>query len=185
MKAWIHDILLVGAGFAAGAYFMHVRMRNEYQKFADEQIEDVRKHFEVSKKNLDKLVETEAQKKAVELISGPYRQVEDPEKPDKEPLEAIEIIEPDEFGCDDDYETSFLTLYADGVLAYDSDGSFVDDIESVVGQKALDAMGKFMPDTIHVRNHTYHKDYEVVKALQSYADVYREREEEELWRLTI
>ena len=62
MKAWIHDILLVGAGFAAGAYFMHVRMRNEYQKFADEQIEDVRKHFEVSKKNLDKLVETEAQK---------------------------------------------------------------------------------------------------------------------------
>ena len=158
MKAWIHDILLVGAGFVAGAYFMHVRMRNEYQKFADEQIEDVRKHFEVSKKNLDKLVETEAQKKAVELISGPY---------------------PDEFGCDDDYETSFLTLYADDVLAYDSDGSVVDDIESVVGQKALDAMGKFMPDTIHVRNHTYHKDYEVVKALQNYAEVYREREEED------
>lgn len=179
MKTWIHDILLVGAGFVAGAYFMHVRMRNEYQKFADEQIEDVRKHFEVSKKNLDKLVESEAQKKAVELISGPYRQVEDPEKPDKEPLEAIEIIEPDEFGCDDDYETSFLTLYADDVLAYDSDGSVVDDIESVVGQKALDAMGKFMPDTIHVRNHTYHKDYEVVKALQNYADVYREREEED------
>ena len=139
----------------------------------------MRKHFEVSKKNLDKLVETEAQKKAVELISGPYRQVEDPEKPDKEPLEAIEIIEPDEFGCDDDYETSFLTLYADDVLAYDSDGSVVDDIESVVGQKALDAMGKFMPDTIHVRNHTYHKDYEVVKALKNYAEVYREREEED------
>ena len=75
--------------------------------------------------------------------------------------------------------TSFLTLYADDVLAYDSDGSVVDDIESVVGQKALDAMGKFMPDTIHVRNHTYHKDYEVVKALQNYADVYREREEED------
>ena len=41
MKTWIHDILLVGAGFAAGAYFMHVRMRGEYQKFADAQIEDV------------------------------------------------------------------------------------------------------------------------------------------------
>ena len=33
MKNWIRDILLVGAGFAAGAYFMHVRMRGEYQKF--------------------------------------------------------------------------------------------------------------------------------------------------------
>ena len=42
MKNWIRDILLVGAGFAAGAYFMHVRMRGEYQKFADAQIEDVR-----------------------------------------------------------------------------------------------------------------------------------------------
>lgn len=41
MKNWIRDILLVGAGFAAGAYFMHVRMRGEYQKFADAQIEDL------------------------------------------------------------------------------------------------------------------------------------------------
>ena len=48
MKAWIHDILLIGAGFVAGAYFMHARMRNEYQKFADEQTADVRKPFEVS-----------------------------------------------------------------------------------------------------------------------------------------
>lgn len=45
MKNWIRDILLVGAGFAAGAYFMHVRMRGEYQKFADAQIEDVREHY--------------------------------------------------------------------------------------------------------------------------------------------
>ena len=105
--------------------------------------------------------------------------MDDPEKPDKPPLEPIEIIEPDEFGADDDYESSFLTLFADGVLAYDSDGTKVDNIEDVVGQKALDSMGKFMPDGIHVRNHTYHKDFEVVKALQNYADVYPEREEED------
>lgn len=179
MKTWIRDILLVGAGFAAGAYFMHVRMREEYQKFADAQIEDVREHYKKKEQTIDEQVKAEAQKQAVDLISGPYRQESDREKPDKEPLEPIEIIEPDEFGCDDDYETSFLTLYADGVLAYDSDGSKVDDVEAVVGQKALDSIGKFMPDGIHVRNHTYHKDFEVVKALQNYADVYRERGEED------
>ena len=65
------------------------------------------------------------------------------------------------------------------MLAYDSDGSKVDDVEAVVGQKALDSIGKFMPDGIHVRNRTYHKDFEVVKALQNYADVYRERGEED------
>lgn len=32
---------------------------------------------------------------------------------------------------------------------------------------------------LDVRNHAYHKDFEVVKALQNYADVYREREEED------
>ena len=99
--------------------------------------------------------------------------------PDRPRLEPIEIIEPEEFGCDDEYETSFLTLYKDGVLAYDSDGSKVDDVEAVVGQKALDSIGKFMPDGIHVRNHNYHKDFEVVKALQNYADVYPDQVEEE------
>ena len=173
------DILLVGVGFAAGAYFMHVRMRKEYEEYAEAQIEDVKEHFKKREENLDAKIKEEAQKQAVDLLTGPYRQVKDPETPDRPSLEPIEIIEPEEFGCDDEYETSFLTLYKDGVLAYDSDGSKVDDIEAVVGQKALDSIGKFMPDGIHVRNHTYHKDYEVVKALQNYADVYREREEED------
>lgn len=179
MKNWMIDILFAGAGFLAGAYFMHVRMRKEYQEFADAQIKDVQEHYKAKEKNLDKKIEDEAQKKAVELISGPYRQVDDPEKPDRAPMEPIEIIEPDEFGADDDYETSFLTLFADGVLAYDSDGSKVDDIEEVVGKKALGSIGKYMPDGIHVRNHAFHKDFEVVKALQNYADVYPDREEED------
>lgn len=173
------DILLVGVGFAAGAYFMHVRMRKEYEKYAEAQIEDVKEHYKVRKEELDKMIDDAAQKKAVDLLTGPYRQVEAPETPDRPSLEPIEIIEPEEFGCDDEYETSFLTLYKDGVLAYDSDGSKVDDIEAVVGQKALDSIGKFMPDGIHVRNHNYHKDFEVVKALQNYADVYPDRVEEE------
>lgn len=179
MNNMMRDILLVSAGFAAGAYFMHIRMRSKYQKFADEQIKDVYDHYKTKEENLDKKVAEEAQKKAVELISGPYRQERDPEMPDKEPLEPIEIIPPEEFGEDDDYETSFLTLFADGVLAYDSDGTRVDDVEGVVSRKALDSMGKFMPDGIHVRNHTYHKDFEIVKALQNYADVYPEAEEED------
>lgn len=173
------DILLVGVGFAAGAYFMHVRMRKEYERYAEAQIADVQEHYKMRKEQLDKMIDDAAQKKAVDLLTAPYRQVKDPETPDRPSLEPIEIIEPEEFGCDDEYETSFLTLYKDGVLAYDSDGSKVNDIEAVVGQKALDSIGKFMPDGIHVRNHTYHKDYEVVKALQNYADVYREREEED------
>lgn len=80
MKNWIRDILLVGAGFAAGAYFMHVRMRGEYQKFADAQIEDVREHYKKKEQHIDEQIKAEAQKQAVDLISGPYRQESDREK---------------------------------------------------------------------------------------------------------
>lgn len=179
MKNWMINILAGSVGFLAGAYFMHVRMRKEYEEYAEAQIEDVKEHFKKREENLDAKIKEEAQKQAVDLLTGPYRQVKDPETPDRPRMEPIEIIEPEEFGCDDEYETSFLTLYKDGVLAYDSDGSKVDDIEAVVGQKALDSIGKFMPDGIHVRNHNYHKDFEVVKALQNYADVYPDRVEEE------
>lgn len=179
MKKLIRDILIAGAGFAAGAYFMHVRMRDEYQKFADEQIEDVRNHYAERQKHIDEKIEQEAQKKYLEYVSGPYRQEDDPETPDREPMVPVEIIEPDEFGALDEYETSFLTYYADGVLAYDSDGTKVDDVEQVIGEQALKALGKYMPDAVHVRNHKYHKDYEVLKVTTSYGKVYSDPEEED------
>ena len=111
-------------------------------------------------------------------MSGPYRQEEDSEKPTHEPMEAIEIIPSDEFGNEDDYETSFLTYYADGILAYDSDGSRVEDIEKVIGSKALDNFGAEAPDLVHVRNHNYRKDYEVLKVRNKYADLYPNSGEE-------
>ena len=82
MKSWIRDIFLVSTGFAAGAFFMHCAMHKKYQAFADEQIADVREHYKKREQTMDERVKEEAQKKAVELISGPYRQVDDPEKPD-------------------------------------------------------------------------------------------------------
>lgn len=57
------DILLVGVGFAAGAYFMHVRMRKEYERYAEAQIADVQEHYKMRKEQLDKMIDDAAQKK--------------------------------------------------------------------------------------------------------------------------
>lgn len=179
MNKIIRDILIASVGFAAGAYFMHVRMRDEYQKFADTQIEDVRNHYDAKCRDIDKKIEEEGQKKALEYITGPYRQQDEEEKPDQEPFEPTEIIEPDEFGGLDEYETSFLTYYADGVLAYDSDGTVEDDILDAIGPSALGMIGKFMPDAIHVRNHKRHKDYEVLKVTTRYRSLHPDYEEED------
>ena len=51
--------------------------------------------------------------------------------------EAIEVIEPDQFGELDDYETSFLTYYADGKLVFDTEDQPVDDddIPKIIGNE--------------------------------------------------
>ena len=45
MNRTIRDVLLFGAGFAAGAYVMHTVFRTKYQEYADAQIDDMRDHY--------------------------------------------------------------------------------------------------------------------------------------------
>lgn len=178
MKKLMRDALIFVGGFAAGVATMHFLMRDTYKKQADVLVEDARNHFKQREQELDTTIEQRANEKAYDLVSGPYRQEEDSEKSTHEPMETIEIIPSDEFGNEDDYETSFLTYYADGILAYDSDGSRVEDIEKVIGPKALDNFGAEAPDLVHVRNHNYRKDYEVLKVRNKYADLYPNSGEE-------
>ena len=63
-------------------------------------------------------------------------------------------------------------------IEYDSDGSRVEDIEKVIGSKALDNFGADEPDLVHVRNHNYRKDYEVLRVRNNYADLYPDSREE-------
>lgn len=113
MKNAMRDILLFGAGFAAGAYFMHTMMRRAYDEKYRKEAQDLKAHWEKREANLDEEVEKKANQKGFELAMGPYRTESDPEDIRK-PEQAIEIIEPDEFGADENYETSFLSFYADG-----------------------------------------------------------------------
>ena len=124
-------------------------------------------------------VEKKANQKGFELAMGPYRTESDPEDIRK-PEQAIEIIEPDEFGADENYETSFLSFYADGKLVFDGEDEPMDedDISRAIGDEALKHFGEFMPSTIHVRNHNYHKDYEILQVNQSFCDLHPDEEDE-------
>ena len=160
MKNAMHDILLFGAGFAAGAYFMHTVMRRAYDEKYRKEVQDLKAHWEKREANLDEEVEKKANQKGFE--------------------QAIEIIEPDEFGADEDYETGFLSFYADGKLVFDGEDEPMDedDISRTIGDEALKHFGEFMPSTIHVRNHNYHKDYEILQVNQSFCDLHPDEEDE-------
>lgn len=180
MKTLLHDILLFSVGFAGGAFFMHTFMRDAYEKLYQKDAQDLKEHWAKREAQLDEEVREKSTAKAIELVSGPYRTESDPEDTRK-PEQAIEIIEPDEFGSEDDYETSFLTYYRDGKLVFDGETEPVDedDIPKVIGDEALKHFGEFMPNAIHVRNHNYHKDYEIMQVQQCYSGLRPEPDEEE------
>ena len=98
MKNAMHDILLFGAGFAAGAYFMHTVMRRAYDEKYRKEAQDLKAHWEKREANLDEEVEKKANQKGFELAMGPYRTESDPEDIRK-PEPASELIELSELLC--------------------------------------------------------------------------------------
>lgn len=177
MNKTIRDVLIFAAGFVGGSYFMHRVLLKKYQEYADKQIEDVRDHYQQKEADMDKTIEEKATQKSFEQLAGKYRTESDPESMGSQ--EPIELIEPDRFGENDDYETSFLTYYADGKLVIDGESEPVDedDIPKLIGTEALKHIGEFAPSMIHVRNNNYHKDYEILQAQQCWADIDSEEDE--------
>lgn len=99
-------------------------------------------------------------------------ELEDEEEDDGS-MTAPYVISPDEFG-DLGYEMVYLSLYADGVVAYDDDNSFMDedDVNMLLGgDENLDQMGKFEPDILHIRNENEYTDYEITRDLRKYSEV--------------
>ena len=171
--------LTFAAGVFTGMYYMHTRMREEYQAYADDQIESMRQHFAEKEAKMEEEIEDRAVKKGIDFAMSKLNLKDEEGKSIYETdTRTYELIPPDEFGEIDEFDTSFLTYTADGVLCYDSTGEVVDNPQRLVGPDALTNIGKFTPDSIHVRNHLYRKDYEILRSLQTYDDIYSLREED-------
>ena len=87
------------------------------------------------------------------------------------------VIPPEEFGEFDDYEKISLTFYADKVLT-DDDDQLIDNIEEIVGNKALESFGDYEDDSVFVRNNKLKCDYEILLDQRKYLDVIKGRPQE-------
>ncbi|MCD8372205.1 MAG: hypothetical protein LUD27_02760 [Clostridia bacterium] len=91
------------------------------------------------------------------------------QKEKDESTDIIRVISSDEFDTLEDYESVWLSYYADGVLADDQDE--VTDIPSTVGSKCLTALESHSTDVVHVRNSKLKCDYEIVYDKRTYREV--------------
>ena len=53
-----------------------------------------------------------------------------------------------------------------------------DDIPKIIGNEALDRIGEFAPSAVHVRNHNYHKDYEILRVRENWPGNHDDEEDE-------
>lgn len=89
---------------------------------------------------------------------------------DAEPV----TIRPEEFGRDPSYETMTLLSYTDGLVSDDA-FELIEDVRGAIGD-AVQHMGEFEEDVIHVRNDRLKVYYEVLRSEKSYQDdILRER----------
>ena len=163
MNKTIKGLLVFVGGVAVGALTTWQVTKNYYAKRAQEEIDSVKEVFS-NKFDGDAKEETHEEKPRIVrdkpsleeyakiLNEKKYRPADyngegDADETDEE---EPEIITPDEFG-ELDYETVYLTYYADSVLATELD-DVVEDIGGTIGQ----------------RNHQLRIDYEVTLDSRSF-----------------
>lgn len=172
-------------GVLTGAFATKKFFHDKFERMAQEEIDSVKESF-------SKLSEKYKQKK--KTLNTIYGQGSAPtEKPDLDSyaariqelesqtidighMDEPEVISPDEFGEDEEYEIISLTYYADGVLSDDDERKMGEaDVENSIGLDALNHFGEYEEDMVYVRNGRLKTYYEVCRDERSYEEVLEER----------
>lgn len=77
------------------------------------------------------------------------------------------VISPYDFGEIDEYRKFELTYYADEILE-DEDYNIVNDVDELIGPKALTTFGEYEEDAVFVRNERLCADFQILKDPRTY-----------------
>lgn len=183
-KAYRFLIFLAGA--VAGSAVTYKVLNDKYAKLAHDEIEEVREYYNSKLSESEEIEVDDLDDEDVEVSDeevAEYEAMVENEGYSNEPKRKelkhyeYEVIEPEEFGTKEGYDTIYLTLYADEYLADDQD-ELVEDVEDKIGWENLNRMGEYEDDILHVRNYTLECDYEISYDSRNYSDVIDNPEED-------
>lgn len=186
----IYSVLSFIGGAAIGGFVVWKVLEPKYKKIADEEIASVKERFTIpikkpdnkdEKNNDEKVVAEKAKNKpniaeyAKKLGQNGYVDYSGNDKNDDKIESKPRVIEPEEFEENDEYDSVNLTLYADGILAYDdAKNTIVDDVEELVGD-ALEHLGEYEDDSVHVVNDGLGMYYEILADLRKYEEATKKK----------
>lgn len=174
MSNGIKYFITFALGAAAGSVAAWAILKPKYEQAKNEEVEEVREYYhEKYSDTLDKM--SKLNKVAREAVEEyPYENETDQEGGSGtltfNPTDDVpQVITPEEFAADDEYQSESLTLYSDGVLTDDFDNP-IEDVPAMVGD-ALNHFGEYEDDSVFVRNDRYKCNYEILKDDRTFAEV--------------
>lgn len=97
---------------------------------------------------------------------------EEEEEEEIEMEDGISVIDPDEFGEEEDYDTVVFYYTSDGLLITEDD-ELVEDMENKVGFRALETFGRYEDDAVHVKNDNIKTYFEILKDERKYSEMHK------------
>lgn len=169
----------VVAGAVAGAYLV----KDKVMADAREEINEVREYYKSKKENVKEEEPVVEEKENVEETVNEYEEIVQnsgyvnynkmSEQPKVEKASSVDmpyIIDPEEFGEEEGYDTMTLTYFADGVLIDDVD-EVINEPDPVVGLDNLKIFDEFEAGSIYVRNDVWKTDFEILKDDWNWSDL--------------
>lgn len=179
-------ILWFTAGAAIGVAVTHKYFKTKYERIAQEEIDSVKRAFSEPQQSEPTEGSTEndgasapdpeevAAYNTIVTQQG-YANSNTPVKSVGKEVEGVSrpyVISPADFDTEDDYEAYSLTYYEDGVLA-DEQNNPIENVDEMVGLDSLNHFGEYEDDAVHVRNDAMQCDFEILRDLRNYSDVFR------------
>ena len=173
-------LLGFAAGLVIGAVAGIYLAKDKIMADAKQEIEEVREYYKSKKESKKEEVKEEQieqeqpkeEKEEYKEIANNYVNYNKIEQSKVQTMleDTPYIIDVDEFGMNEEYDTMCLTYFADGVLIDDSD-EVVEDPDVVVGLDNLKIFEEFGASAVYVRNEVWKTDFEILKDDWNWADL--------------
>ena len=191
------NVLMFAAGAAIGSVVTWKVVKTKYDQIMQEEIDSIKETFadiysdsqdeetadeeqsdtsesQISWDELEDLDEEEEPEEDVNDYESLVKKYYTNEKGGAEDMidnkpKAPYVISPYDFGELDDYSLFELTYYADGILE-DEDYNIVNDVEDLLGPKALTTFGEYEEDAVFVRNEELRADFQILKEYRTYSE---------------
>lgn len=189
----LKGVFIFAAGLVTGAVAGAYLVKDKVLADAREEINEVREYYKSKKEDKNEVeeineeelkrrheeaerCETNAEKEEYQEVTKKYTNYtnySDIEQPVVDKVLDVNdpyVIDPEEFGEEEEYDTMTLTYFADGVLIDDVD-NVIDEPDPVVGLDNLKIFDEFGASSIYVRNDVWKTDFEILKDDWNYSDI--------------